>query len=253
MVSPGQSVQAAINSASTGDEIVLQAGSYNEDLNITGKGLTLRAFSLHWVVNSITVSILPHHVNLRISNFGDLNSTAADLEVRDANIAGIRVNQGGMKLTKSSIDKSVSINHSANATGLNTQAVILQSTIKQKLTCKAKRSWICYNEIRYSTISGTSEITGNIFNGRSKATIGIELLAGETQAVIRNNKIYSYTTSSSVDMNYSCIGTAVENVKAEIVNNFIADCYDSKDWGTENKVGIGIYVESIAGTKFSEI
>ena len=252
MVSPGQSVQAAINSASTGDEIVLQAGSYNEDLNITGKGLTLRAFSLPWVVNSITVSNSP--TPCKFKNFqllGDLNSTGADLEVRDANIAGnIKVNQGGLKLTKSSIDKSVFINHSANATGLDTQAVILQSTIKQKLTCKAKRSWICYNEIRWSSISGTSEITGNIFNGRSKATIGIELLAGESQAVIRNNKIHSYKTSSSVDMNYSCIGIAVlENVKAKILNNLISDCKDSNHHGDENKVGIGIYVESIAGTK----
>ena len=252
MVSPGQSVQAAINNASTGDEIVLQAGSYNEDLNITGKGLTLRAFSLPWVVNSITVS--NSSTPCKFKNFqllGDLNSTGADLEVRNANIAGnIKVNQGGLKLTKSSIDKSVSINHSANASGLDTHAVILQTTIREKLTCKAKRSWICYNEIRYSTISGTSEITGNIFNGRSKATIGIELLAGETQAVIRNNKISAYTTSSSGNLNYSCIGIAVlEDVKAEILNNFIANCYDSKNTGTENKVGIGIYVESIAGTK----
>ena len=252
MVSPGQSVQAAINNASTGDEIVLQAGSYNEDLNITGKGLTLRAFSLPWVVNSITVS--NSSTPCKFENFQlleDLNSTGTNLEVRNANIGGsIRVNQAGLKLTKSSIDKSVSINHSANATGLDTQAVILQSTIKQKLTCKAKRSWICYNEIRWSTISGTSEITGNIFNGRSKAAIGIELLSGETQTVIRNNKIHSYRTSSADDMNYSCIGIAVlENVKAEILNNLIFDCKDSNYRGEENKVGIGIYVESIAGTK----
>ena len=176
--------------------------------------------------------MLPPHANLRIFNFWEI------------------VNQGGLKLTKSSIDKSVFINHYANATGLDTHAVILQSTIKQKLTCKAKRSWICYNEIRWSTISGTSEITGNIFNGRSKATIGIELLAGDTKAVIRNNKISAYTTYSSDDLNYTCIGIAVlENVKAEIVNNFIADCYDSGYGGKANKVGIGIYVESIAGTK----
>jgi hypothetical protein len=141
MVSPEQSVQAAINGASSGDEIVLQAGSYDEDLNITGKGLTLRAFSLPWVVKSITVSNAP--TPCKFDNFqllGDLNSTAADLEVRDANIAGnIKVNQGGLKLTKSSIDKSVSINHSTNASGLDTQAVILQTTIKEKLTCKAER------------------------------------------------------------------------------------------------------------------
>ena len=58
MVSPGQSVQAAINSASTGDEIVLQAGSYNEDLNITAKGLTFRAFNLPWIAKSISSVII---------------------------------------------------------------------------------------------------------------------------------------------------------------------------------------------------
>ena len=51
-------------------------------------------------------------------------------------------------------------------------------------------------------------------------------------------------------MNYSCIGIAVlENVKAEILNNLIYDCHDSNGNGEENKVGIGIYVESIAGIK----
>ena len=69
MVSPGQSVQAAINSASSGDEIVLQAGSYNEDLNITGKSLTLRAFSLPWVVKTLPFPMLPPHANLIIFNF----------------------------------------------------------------------------------------------------------------------------------------------------------------------------------------
>jgi hypothetical protein len=252
MVSPGQSVQAAIDGANTGDEIVLQAGSYNEDLNVTGKGLTLRAFSLPWVVNSISVFNSPTPCTFEnFQLFGDLNSTWTDLEVRNANIAGnIKVNQGGLKLTKSTIDKSVSINHSANASGLDTQAVILQSTIKEKLTCKAKRSWICYNEIRYSTISGTSEITGNIFNGRAKAAVGVELLGGQTKAIIRNNKIYSYRTSSADDMNYSCIGIAVlENVKAEILNNWIQDCYDSNGNGKGNRVGMGIYVVSTAGTK----
>jgi len=252
MVSPGQSVQSAIDQASTGDEIVLQAGSYNEDLNVTGKGLTLRAFSLPWVVNSISVS--NSSTPSKFENFqlfGDINATGSDLEIRNANIAGnIKVNQGGLKLTKSTIDKSVSINHSANASGLDTQAVILQSTIREKLTCKAKRSWICYNEIRYSTVSGTSEITGNIFNGRSKATIGIELLAGQTQSVIRNNKIHNYKNSSIEDLNNSCIGIAVlENVKAEILNNVIHDCIDYSDKGEEINVGIGIYVESIVGTK----
>ena len=119
MVSPGQSVQAAINSASTGDEIVLQPGSYDEDLNVTDKGLTLRAFSLPLVVNSITVS--NSSTPFKFENFqllADINATGSDLEIRNANIAGnIKVNQGGLKLTKSTIDKHVFINHPTTPSG----------------------------------------------------------------------------------------------------------------------------------------
>ena len=112
MVSPGQSVQAAINSASTGDEIVLQVGSYNEDLNVTGKGLTFRAFNLPWIVKSI--SVFNSSTPCKFENFQllkDLNSTGTDLEVRNANIGGsITVNQAGLKLTKSTIDNQVIVN-----------------------------------------------------------------------------------------------------------------------------------------------
>ena len=39
------------------------------------------------------------------------------------------------------------------------------------------------------------------------------------------------------------------NAKADIVNNLIYECRDNAGEGTENKVGMGIYVESTAGTK----
>jgi hypothetical protein len=252
MVSPGQSVQAAINSASTGDEIVLQAGSFNEDLNITGKGLTLRAFNLPWIVKSI--SVFNSSTPCKFENFQlleDLNSTGTDLEVRNANIGGsIRVNQAGLKLTKSTIDKDVIVNHSVNASGSDTEAFVTQSTISQRMVCKAKKSWICYNSIRYGIFHGTAHIIGNHFNGRSWTGIGLKIEGNETHAFVKNNRIHSYKIHSSDVISDQCIGILItQNAKADIINNLIYDCFDSNQNGLENRVGLGIYVNSTSGTK----
>ena len=252
MVSPGQSVQAAINSASTGDEIVLQAGSYNEDLNISGKGLTLRAFNLPWIAKSI--SVFNSSTPCKFENFQlleDLNSTGTNLEVRNSNIGGsITVNQAGLKLTKSTIDNQVLVNHSVNASGSDTEAFITQSTINERMVCKAKKSWICYNSIRYGIYRGTSHIIGNHFNGRSWPGIGINIEGAQTHAFIRNNRIHSYKTSTNNNINDQCIGILItQNAQADIINNLIYDCFDSGHHGSENRVGLGIYVNSTIGTK----
>jgi hypothetical protein len=252
MVSPGQSVQAAINSASTGDEIVLQAGSYNEDLNITGKGLTLRAFNLPWIAKSI--SVFNSSTPCKFENFQlleDLNSTDTNLEVRNANIGGsIKVNQAGLKLTKSTIDNQVLVNNSVNTSGSDTEAFITQSTISQRMVCKAKKSWVCYNSIRYGIYRGTSHIIGNHFNGRSWPGIGLKIEGAQTNAFIRNNIIHSYKTGTNNDINDQCIGILItQNAQADIINNLIYDCFDAYDKGYENRVGLGIYVNSTIGTK----
>ena len=252
MVSPGQSVQAAINSASSGDEIVLQAGSYNEDLNITGKGLTFRAFNLPWIAKSI--SVFNSSTPCKFQNFQlleDLNSTGTDLEVRNANIGGsIRVKQAGLKLTKSTIDNDVIVNHSVNASGSDTEAFITQSTISQRMVCKAKRSWICYNSIRYGIYQGTSNIIGNHFNGRSWAGIGLKIEGSQTHAFIRNNRIHSYHLFSTTHVSDKCIGILItQNAQADIVNNIIYDCYKRDHRGNSDRVGLGIFVNSTTGTK----
>ena len=59
-------------------------------------------------------------------------------------------------MTKSTVDQDLSVNHPTNQANADTQAIVLQSTVKEKLTCKAKKSWICYNTIRHAVIEETS-------------------------------------------------------------------------------------------------
>jgi hypothetical protein len=118
------------------------------------------------------------------------------------------------------------------------------------MVCKAKKSWVCYNSIRYGIYRGTSHIIGNHFNGRSWPGIGLKIEGAQTHAFIRNNIIHSYKIHSNNSISDQCIGISItQNAQADIINNLIYDCFDSNDGGSENRVGLGIYVNSTSGTK----
>ena len=69
-------------------------------------------------------------------------------------------------------------------------------------------------------------------------------------AFIRNNIIHSYKIHSNNHISDQCIGILItQNAQADIINNLIYDCFDSSFNGNENRVGLGIYVNSTTGTK----
>ncbi len=224
MVSPGQSVQAAVDSANTGDDIVLSGGIFDENVTIDSKSLCIRSFSSTSeirslnIINAAGLSVIQ---NLQIT---DLNSTGSNLLVK-----------------KSTIGNNLSVNGG--------EFRIIQSSIYEKLLCKAPVSKILYNDLRYAEIDGNSSLIGNHFNGRNFVGIGIDLNGSHTNAIIRNNRIHNYKGSYSSDISDTFIGIrVVGNAKAEIINNIIYDCYDNAFHGEESKVGLGIYVESTRGT-----
>ena len=220
MVSPGQSVQAAINGATSGDEIFLPGGVFPEDVVVNGKKLSLRSFGTTTEVRSISFINAPGRSTIQNLQLSDLNATNSDLFVKKATISN-------------------------NVHILGGKFQILQSIITEKLTCKTSVSHILYNDIRYAEIEGNSTITGNHFNGRELIGIGIDLNGSQTHAEIRNNRIHDYHTTSTVDLNDSLIGIRVRNnAKANIVNNLIHNCFDDNHNGIENRVGMGIYIES---------
>jgi hypothetical protein len=158
------------------------------------------------------------------------------------------VDQGSLTIIKSTVGANISINH-PNRISVPTQAQILQTTIPEKLTCKAGTSIIGYNSIRYALIEGSSQIVGNHFNGRSLFGIGIDVNGSQTYTRIHNNRIHSYSVNNNENFNTKCIGIRVKgNAKADITNNLIYECFDTHATGFEAKAGLGIFVESTRGT-----
>ena len=73
-----------------------------------------------------------------------------------------------------------------------TDCTVFQSTIRQKLTTRAQRSWIGYNTIRYMKVEqGHAEIVGNVIHGRSGQLLGLQITGANTFANIRNNEIFN--------------------------------------------------------------
>ena len=276
-VNVGQTIQSAIDSASSGDEIIVNGAFFDEDLVIDGKSLTLRRQSLISEIKSISftnasgTSILEGFKvrqdlnatgsDVHISNVdfgGDLNASNSSLRVAYCDVIGfvlvsqgdltitnsdihqsVTVNQGSLKLTKSTVDKDVSINHSTNSFGSPTRTVIAQTTITEKLTSNAPNSLVSYNTIRHSIFTGNATIVGNIINGRNIASIGIDLNGTNSVAKIYNNYIQNFVGGIGDN---SHIGIAVRNqVQAEIINNLIKKCISSSGNGP---CGMGIYIES---------
>ena len=267
-VNVGQTIQSAIDNASSGDEIIVNGAFFDEDLVIDGKSLTLRRQGLISEIKSISftnasgTSILE---GFKVRQ--DLNATGSDIKIRDCDMIGfvrindgdltvgnskfhqsVYVNQGSLSLAKSIVDQNVTINQPTDSSGFPTRTIIAQSTISEKLTSNAYNSLVSYNTIRHSTFKGNATVIGNTIDGRNLESIGIDLNGTGSRAKISNNLIYNFKTNTSRDLENVCIGISVgTGTQAEITNNLIYDCYDAGHLGNTNKVGIGIYVESSSG------
>lgn len=252
IVTPGQSVQAAINLVNSGDEIRISEGVYAEDITINKAiklvGLVGESVQLTQIItnNPNTINKLVCLKNLRIQ--GDVNGTSNNFNIHSCNITGdVNVDHGSLTIIKSNVGANISINHSLRI-GVPTQARILQTSIPQKLTCKAGKSIIDYNTIRHAYVEGNSQIVGNHFDGNGLAGIGIDVNGSSSVVKIHNNQIHGYFQNSATGLSNVCIGIRVNGqAKADIFNNIIFDCYDHHGGGHDH-VGMGIFVPSTSGT-----
>ena len=191
--------------------------------------------------------------NLRLS----LSSLARNLDanrsvvlIKDSNVTdSVHAHLSDLRMVGSRVTQNVNHYDSQNHLGSQTQCVVLQSTVGEKLTTKAAQSFVCYNTIRYGYFEGKVDITGNTFDGRDSALVGIDLNGSSTIATVRNNLIRRMGKEHNNDLIEKCIGIRVDSgSKAEIVNNLIYDCRDSRTGGTNINCGMGIFVKIDTGT-----
>ncbi len=255
VVTANNSIQAAINASSTGDLIVLLPGTYDEDLVISGKGVSIRGQNQISQVRSIHVLNAPPCKFTQIRTEFDFNATASSVTLTKTNVSGsVNAVKSSLRMIKCDVLGDVTVADSTNDASQELEAVILQSTIWEKLVCKAKRSWICYNVIKHCYLEGDVEVTGNDFDGRGNLVhfpgIGIDVNGTATHARIRNNQVRNYKGNFYNDMTEQCIGIRIAGgAKADVINNHINNCFDDENDGYETDCGMGIFVKSTSGTK----
>ncbi len=191
--------------------------------------------------------------NLRLSFSGlarSLDTNRSVVMLKDSNVTdSVHAHLSNLRMVGSKVTKHVRVYDSQNHLGAPTNCVVIQSTIGEKLTTKAAQSFICYNTIRYGYFEGKVDITGNTFDGRESALIGIDLNGSSTIATIRNNLIRRMGKEHSNALIEKCIGIRVDGgSKAEITNNYIYDCRDGRSYGSNINCGMGVFVKIDTGS-----
>ena len=148
-VFPGQSIQDAINSAQSGDSILLYDGNYNGDISIIAKDVEIiKAVGARPIING---SLTLRGINLNLSFIG-INFNGNDISIEDVSsvyfsaITAGTIRQRGRGNSKVIIADSIIENWNVN--GSNNISVGLRTSASEiKLWCDNTRFYYAYGKI----------------------------------------------------------------------------------------------------------
>ena len=252
-VLPGQSIQAAVNAATAGDQIIIAGGAYAENLiinknldfrreagtavhlsgNVTFSGITGAFVFAHFRVGSDNTKSLTINncqnvflEDVNASGGGGLSTTGSKVYAYDCSFGNAVFNSSNWTLQECVISGDVTSNGSDTkvlrctingSLSHNTTGAytctVFQSTIADDLTTAAKRSWIGYNNLRNILISGSAEESEIVGNTIVSGPKGVQVNAASLVATVRNN-----TIADCSDAMYVSAGT-----KVSVHNNMFID------------------------------
>ena len=123
-----------------------------------------------------------------------------------------------------------------------------------RITSAVSDARISYAKANYLSLSNRAVVTACELDGSTQHfqnvglgfEIGIDVHGNNTQATIRNSRIWNYNAHAS-SATEKFIGIRLrDNSSSTIHNNLVYDCYDSHGHGTEINCGMGIFVKSPA-------
>jgi hypothetical protein len=231
VVSPGQSIQEAINAASAGDNITVQTGNYNENLTLN-KGLDIRgAGGAVLVTGTLAISSVTTPVYIADISFG--KSGASGMTVTgSSNVRMDRVKLvggGGLTATSSTLyfykgqfDQSVAFTGSTwtlqrstvagtltsgtstakciattvtgNFSHNNGELTVFQSNLVEfcdVVLTASQRSWISYSTIRYLQINGGTSEVVGNWMDGRDRNDFFIQLRGGAVTTLRNNRLWN--------------------------------------------------------------
>lgn len=221
VVSPGQSIQEAINAASAGDNITVQTGNYNENLTIN-KGLDIRgAGGAVLVTGTLTISSVTTPVYIADVSFG--KSGASGITVTgSSNVRFDRVKLvggGGLSVTDSTF-YCYKGQFDQNVTFLRGAWTLQRSTVAGNLSSGAPWAPTLTVETTAKCIATT--VTGNFSHNNGELTV--------FQCNLREFCDVALTASQKSWICYNSLRILqISGGTSEIVGNWI-DGRDRNDW-----------------------
>lgn len=204
--------QAAINAAQDGDSIGLLHGAVGT-LTIINKEITLKA-------NGSTPPVI-----------SKIESNGSKLTLIGLNVAEVNAADAGTP-----------------------SKLVIHGGKYGRITSAVSDARISYAEANYLSLSNRAVVTACELDGSTQHfqnvslgfEIGIDVHGNNTQATIRNSRIWNYNADAS-SASEKFIGIRLrDNSSSTIHNNLVYDCYDSRGHGTEINCGMGIFVKSPA-------
>ncbi|MFL2913375.1 MAG: hypothetical protein ACJZ64_01930 [Opitutales bacterium] len=236
-VGAGESIQTAVDTASSGDTIVLPAPA-DYDGNVTIVGKALRIVSLHRnnhdITGSITISAIPTGQSVTFKNL----SVSGSVSTTDSSLNLLRCTMG----------QEVNATNPGNA---NTQLSVVQSVLSGKLNSTLTRTWVGYSDLRQSYFEGQVEIVGNIFDGNGFGGIGIDLNGSSTVANVHNNQVKNFSGSYPSSVKEVCIGIRIDSMASANIKNNHIEHNKNHTHRANSHSGMGVFVKSTQSTLIS--